>query len=130
MLSDRDSVAGPGPSIPDHVPDELVRRYGRDAGHVVRYRRSPRYRVRQRMSHAAQPLRSADVWTLSLMIFFWAVITASIVGGLAYAVSLMPSVALYVIVPLVGLFVASVGIAAWVVKRRPSEPEGAVITLP
>lgn len=130
MLSDRDSVADPGSPIPDHVPDELVERYGRDAGHVVRYHRSPRYRVGRRVSRVSQPFRSADVWTLSLMIFFWGVIAATIVGGLAYAISLMPWVAVYVGVPLAALFAGSVGLAAWIVKRRPRPTEDTVITLP
>jgi len=120
MRPDQDPLAEfDASSLPDTVPDELVRRYGRQAGHSVRYTRSRRYRVRRGMSRASVPLRSSNVWVLATMIFFWAVIGAAMIGALVYAMVLWPSVGLYVLVPVLGLFVISLGVAAWMTKHRP-----------
>lgn len=123
----------PGPSVPDHVPDELVARYGRQAGHAVRYRRSQRYRFAYRMRRAARPLADTSVWMLAVVIFFWMVIVAAIVGGLAYAIALRPWVGLYVVGPIVLLFGLSVVIALRLADREPEgrrSGEDGVIRLP
>ena len=130
MPTDQDSGSVPQPpAIPDHVPDELVARYGRRAEHQVRYRRSGRYRLTFRARRVVRPLADTSVWMLSVMIFFWMVVTAAIVGGLTYAILLRPWVGLYVVAPLVGMFVVSLVVATRM-SRRGASPDEPVIQLP
>lgn len=130
MPTDQDSGSVPQqPSIPDHVPDDLVAKYGRRAEHEVRYRRSGRYRATFRARRVIRPLADGGVWMLSVMIFFWMVVTAAIVGGLTYAIVLRPWVGLYVVAPLAGMFVLSL-LVAMRIQRRDDPPIGPVIHLP
>ncbi len=118
MPTDQDSGSVPQPpSIPDHVPDELVAKYGRRAEHQVRYRRSGRYRATFRARRAVKPLADTNVWMLTVQIFFWCVVAAAIVGGLTYAIALRPWIGLYVVVPLIGMFAVSLVVALRLSKR-------------
>src|SRR5438067_2017628 len=75
------------------------------------------------------PPADASVCMLSVMIFFWMVVTAAIVGGLTYAIVLRPWVGLYVVGPLVGMFVVSL-IVATRVSRRNASPDEPIVHLP
>lgn len=125
---DSGSMAQP-PAIPDHVPEDLVARYGPGAEHQVRYRRSQRYRARFRARHAIEPLGNTSVWMLTVQIFFWFVVVSAIVGGLAYAIALRPWVGLYIVGPLAGMFVVSL-VVAMRMTRRGEPPGDAIIHLP
>lgn len=124
---DPDSLAEPNPAIPDHVPDDLVQRYGRQAGHTVKYHRSQRYRLSFHLRRAARPLGDTNVWVLAVMIFFWMVVAAAIVGGLVYAISLRPWVAIYIVLPLVAMFGVAL-VAATRMSRSKTDED--VIRLP
>jgi hypothetical protein len=125
---DSGSLAQP-PAIPDHVPDELVAKYGRRAEHQVRYRRSGRYRVTFRARRVVRPLADTSVWMMSVMIFFWMVVTAAIVGGLTYAIVLRPWVGLYIVGPLVLMFLVSL-LVAMRMSHRGGEQTEPIIRLP
>ena len=127
-VQDSGSVPQP-PAVPDHVPDDLVARYGRRAEHLVRYRRSQRYRAAFRARRAIKPLADTGVWMLTVQIFFWVVVTGAIVGGLAYAIAIKPWVGLYVVGPLVGMFVLSL-VVALRLSKRDAPPEDPIIHLP
>jgi hypothetical protein len=114
---------GQPPAVPDRVPDDLVAMYGRRAEHQVRYRRSQRYRARFRARHVIKPLSDTGVWMLTVQVFFWIVVVSAIVGGLAYAIALRPWVGLYVVGPLVGMFVVSLLVAVRLSQRAEQSGE-------
>ena len=120
-----DPLARQGADVPDHVPDDLLTRYGREAGQKVRYRRSQRYRASRGLHDAVSTLRDSDVWMLAVMIFFWLVAGAAAIGAIVYAISLWPWFGAYVLVPLVGLFILSLGLAAKLAKKRQPQDDEA-----
>ena len=121
---DLDPLARQDADVPDHVPDDLLTRYGREAGQKVRYRRSQRYRASRGLHDTVSTLRDSDVWMLAVMIFFWLVAGAAAIGAIVYAISLWPWFGAYILVPLLGLFVLSLGLAAKLTKkRRPQDDE-------
>jgi Flp pilus assembly protein TadB len=86
-----DALPEPNSPPPDHVPDELVRMYGRQAQESVRYTRSRRYRVSKQVRQAGKTFHDAEMWSVAGMVFFWGVAGVALVGGLAYAVYLWPA---------------------------------------
>ena len=66
---------------------------------------------------------------LTVQIFFWVVVTGAVVGGLAYAIAIKPWVGIYVVGPLVGMFVLSL-VVALRLSRRDAPPEDPIIHLP
>lgn len=86
----------PEPDIPppDHVPDELVRMYGRQAEQSVRYSRSRRYRVSKQVKRAGMTFHDAELWSVAALVFFWGVAAVALVGGLVYSVFLWPAAGL------------------------------------
>jgi phosphatidylglycerophosphate synthase len=86
-----DPLLEPGVPPPDHVPDEFVRMYGREAHQSVRYSRSRRYRATKQVRRATTTLHDTELWAVVGLAFFWGVAAVSLVGALAYAVYLWPA---------------------------------------
>jgi hypothetical protein len=108
-----DFAAEPGAPVPDRIPDDLVDRYGSQARHTVRYRRSRRYRLGFRVRQASEPLHDREMWSLAAIIFFWGVAVLAIMGGIGYAVFLWPRVGLSIL----GTFLALLGISLLVALK-------------
>ena len=102
-----DHAAESGLPVPDRIPDDIVDRYGSQARHAVRYRRSRRYRLGYRVRAASEPLHDREVWSLAAIIFFWGVAIAAILGGIGYAVFLWPRIGLSIL----GTFLALIGLS-------------------
>ncbi len=111
-------------SVPDLIPDDLVRHYGEEARQTVRYRRSVRYRWNSWSHPAIAALRTADLWLLTLLLFGCGIIAFAFIGGLVYAVMLAPWVGLYVVLPMVLLFSCSLLASIRITARRRGEPDG------
>ena len=112
-----DYAAQPGAPVPDRVPDELVDRYGSQARHTVRYRRSRRYRVGYKVRQGSQPLRDREMWSLAAIIFFWGVASVAIAGGIAYAIFLWPRIGLSILGGFLTLLGISLGVSLFVTRR-------------
>ena len=115
-----DYTAEPGAPVPDRIPDELVQRYGSQARHVVRYRRSRRYRVGYKVRVRSQPLRDREMWSLAAIIFFWGVAGVAILGGITYAIFLWPRIGLSILGGFLALIGISLGISLAVTRRTNS----------
>jgi hypothetical protein len=112
-----DYAAQPGAPVPDRIPDELVDRYGSQARHTVRYRRSRRYRVGYKVRERSQPLRDRDMWSLAAIIFFWGVATVAIAGGITYAIFLWPRIGLSILGGFLALLGISLGASLFVTRK-------------
>jgi predicted membrane-bound spermidine synthase len=73
-------------------------------------------------------LTDGDVWMLTVLIFFWMVVVSAVVGGLAYAVMLRPAIGLYVVAPLAGMFLLSLGIALRMSSRSEDSSDPVIRT--
>ena len=118
-----DQDAQPELPLPDHVPDELVARYGARARRTVHVSRSWRYPLSRRFKRVRTVVRDGDLWLLTLMVFAWSIVAAGAVGALIYAAFAFPWAALYVVLPVVVLFGLSFGAALRITRRRPNDPE-------
>ena len=118
--------------VPDHVPDDLVNTYGREARQAARYMRSSRYRLGRTVRAAASELHSSTVWMTAVIIFFWMVAGAAVVGAIAYAISLWPWFAAFVLLPLVVLFALALAMASRMVRKQAAAGAGEdpIIQLP
>src|SRR5438046_9463681 len=76
---------------PDHVPDELVRMYGRQAEQSVRYSRSRRYRVSKQVKRAGVTFHDVELWSVAAQVFFWGVAAVGLVAGAVYSSFLLLS---------------------------------------
>src|SRR5947209_1243957 len=75
-----DFVADPGVPPPDHIPDEIIDQYANQARHTVKYRQSRRYRASLRVRKAREPLRDSELWSVTALVFFWAVAGLALTG--------------------------------------------------
>jgi hypothetical protein len=106
----------PVPSLPDHVPDDLLARYGREARRTVRHHLSRRYRVRRRL-HGAASGTNAELWETTAVVFFLGIIGLCGLGGLAYAIYLWPTIGATLTAGLLLLFGASFLVARRMTRR-------------
>jgi len=113
-----DQEAEPDLPLPDHVPDELVARYGAKARRAVKGSRSWRYPLFLRARKARRELRNGDLWLLTLLVFAWSVVGAGALGALVYATVLFPWAFIVVVLPIIVLFGVSFGTALRVTRRR------------
>jgi hypothetical protein len=113
-----DPEAESEPPMPDRVPDELVARYGARARREVRVSRSRRYPLTRRLRRVKGMLRSGDLWLLTLLVFAWSVVAAGAVGALVYAALMFPWAGMFVVLPVVVLFLVSFGAALRVTRRQ------------
>jgi hypothetical protein len=118
-----DQESGSEPPLPDSVPDELVAQYGAQARKTVRTSRTWRYPMSRRVHRAGSVVRQGDLWVLTLMVFAWSVVGAGAIGALIYAAIAFPWAGMYVVLPVVVLFVLSFGISWRITRRRPHVPE-------
>jgi CheY-like chemotaxis protein len=105
-------------ALPDEVPDDFVKRFGREARHAVRYRSSRRYRWGQRARSRAGELHDREVWTVALIVFAMSVFALAFVGALAYMVVLWPWTGLFIVAPVVVLLPFSVWMATRIVRKE------------
>jgi hypothetical protein len=109
--------------IPDHVPDELLDRYGSSARRTVRRSRTWRYPVARRFRGIRAVMLDADLWLATLSVFAWSIVAAGAVGALIYLSFLVPAGAVAVMVPVVAMLAVSAAVAVRLVGRRDREPE-------
>jgi hypothetical protein len=109
--------------IPDHVPDELLDRYGSSARRTVRRSRTWRYPVARRFRGLRSVIFDGDLWLTTLGVFAWSIVAAGAIGALIYLSFLVPAGAVTVMVPLVAIFAVSVAVAVRLVRRKAREPE-------
>jgi len=121
-----DQEAEPDLPLPDHVPDDLVARYGTRARRTVRGSRTWRYPFSKRYRRARSMLKNGDLWLLTLLVFAWSVVAAGAIGALVYATVMFPWAFTFVVVPVIVLFGLSLGTAVRVTKRRDAEAEAQV----
>jgi hypothetical protein len=116
----------PPPPLPDHVPDDLLARYGRDARKSVKQRRSRRARLTRRLrGGSTTPVKRGDseLWETTAVVFFFGVIAVCGLGGLVYAVYLWPTIGMTLVGTLLGLFGLSFFMARRITRRhRGAEP--------
>ncbi len=118
-----DPQAHPEIPVPDHVPDELIERYGAVARRTVRRSRSSRRALIRPLRPVAASLRDPDLWLFVLAVFTWSIVGAGAIGALVYAVLLLPGALEILVVPLVALFGASLAVALTWAKRRAPDVE-------
>lgn len=117
-----DPLPEPDFPAPDHVPDELVRMYGREAHHSVRHSRTRRYRASKQVRRASKTFRDAELWAVAGLVFFWGVAGVALIGGLVYAVYLWPLAGM-ALLGTVGLLLAvSLTVGLRQARRRREEP--------
>jgi hypothetical protein len=107
---------------PDHVPDELVRMYGREAQHSVRRSRTRRYRASKQVRQATKTFHDTELWAVAGLVFFWGVAGVAMIGGLAYAVYLWPVAGISMLATVALIFAVALTVGLRQVKRRRSEP--------
>ena len=118
MASSGDSRAGSFGFLPDHVPDELVARYGKNAHRSVRYSKSVRYRFGQAVARTSQSLKDGDVLATAAVILTWAVAAVALVAGMAYVFVLWPQAAVALLGTLLILGGLSLALALQISKKR------------
>jgi hypothetical protein len=118
--SSGDSRAGSFGFLPDHVPDELVARYGKNAQRSVRYSKSIRHRFGQAVSRTSAPLKDEDVLSTAAVILTWAVAAVALVAGMAYVFVLWPQAAVALLGTLLILGGLSLALALQMSKKRKS----------
>ena len=112
----------PVPSLPDHIPEDLLARYGKDARRTVRQHLSRRYKVTRRIRGAARTT-DAELWETTAVVFFFGIIALCGLGGVAYAVYLWPTIGLSLLVGLVTMFGLSFLLARRMMRRRAPEEQ-------
>ncbi len=123
MASSGDSRAGSFGFLPDHVPDELVARYGKNAQRSVRYSKSTRYRVGQAVARTSASLKDGDVLSTAAVILTWAVAVVALVVGMAYVFVLWPEAAMALLGTLLILGGLSLAMALQMSKKRKAAEE-------
>ena len=126
MARSGDSRADSFGFLPDHVPDELVARYGKNAQRSVRYSKSSRYRLGQAVARTTGSLKNEDVLSTAAVIMTWAVAVVALVAGMAYVFVLWPEAA----VALTGMLLILGGLSlalALQISRKRREAEEAVL---
>ncbi len=126
MGSSGDSRAGSFGFLPDHVPDDLVERYGKTAQRSIRYSKSTRYRLRQAITRTSAPLKDGDVLSTAAVILTWAVAVVALVAGMAYVFVLWPEAAVALLGTLLILGGLSLALALQIAKKR-KEAEQALL---
>ena len=126
MARSGDSRADSFGFLPDHVPDELVARYGRNAQRSVRYSKSTRYRLGQVVTRTTASLKNGDVLSTAAVIMTWAVAAVALVAGLAYVFVLWPQAAVALTGTLLILCGLSLALALQISRKR-KEAEEAVL---
>jgi hypothetical protein len=126
VASSGDSRAGSFGFLPDHVPDDLVARYGKNAQRSVRYSKSTRYRLGQAIARTTASLRDGDVLSMAAVILTWAVAAVALVAGMAYVFVLWPEAAVALTGTLLILGGLSLALALQISKKR-KEAEEAVL---
>jgi hypothetical protein len=107
---------------PDTIPDDVLKRFGDEARHAVRYRKSRRYRVFTNLRSGIQVFRDGEVWTTALVIFGISAVALLFIGALAYTVVLWPPALFLVVLPVCVLMPLSFWVASRMVrKERPPE---------
>jgi CheY-like chemotaxis protein len=117
-LSESLGTSPPLEALPDEVPDDFVRRFGREARHAVRYRASRRYRWGQRARSRAGELHDREVWAVALIVFGLSVCALAFLGALAYMVVLWPWTGLFIVTPVVVLLPFSLWMATRIVRKE------------
>jgi hypothetical protein len=120
MMPNPQSESFPDP--PDHVPDELVQMYGREAEHSVRYSRSRRYRVSRHVRKASVGLHNKEIWSVAGLVFFWGIAALALVGALAYAVFLWPVAGLSMLGAIVLLVAVALSVGVRASRRQREQP--------
>ena len=113
-------------TVPDHVPDDLVSKYGRGARRTVRLSRRPRAPIRtraRRLRVVGRAALNADAWLVALSVFAWSVIGVGALAALVYAVMLLPGAVPILVLPLAVLLVASLGVGVRAARRGAREAE-------
>ncbi len=126
MASSGDSRAGSFGFLPDHVPDDLVARYGKNAQRSIRYSKSSRYRVRQALTRTSASLKDGDVLSTAAVILTWAVAAVALVAGMTYVFVLWPQAAVALLGTLLILGGLSLALALQISKKR-KDAEQAVL---
>jgi hypothetical protein len=126
MARSGDSRADSFGFLPDHVPDELVARYGKNAQRSVRYSKSTRYRLGQSIARTASSLKDGDVLSTAAVILTWAVAAVALVAGMAYVFVLWPEAAVALMGTLLILGGISLALALQISRKR-KEAEEAVL---
>jgi hypothetical protein len=122
MTVNRMSEPDPNEILPDHVPDELVRMYGREAEHSVRYSRSRRYRVSRQVHKASVGLHDVEIWSAAGLVFFWGIAALALVGGLAYAVFLWPAAGLSMVATVALLSAVALTVGVRTARKQREQP--------
>ena len=107
-------IRGPGHSVPDSIPEELVAVYGQQARHTVRYRRSLRYRLAR---HIGRRLSGLDVWYVVAAALLWAVISGAAIAAIVLAAMQWPGPTLDAVV-IAAVSVVSSTLTLVVIRRR------------
>jgi hypothetical protein len=126
MARSGDSRADSFGFLPDHVPDELVARYGKNAQRSVRYSKSTRYRLGQTIGRTASSLKDGDVLSTAAVILTWAVAAVALVAGMAYVFVLWPEAAVALMGTLLILGGLSLALALQISRKR-KEAEEAIL---
>ncbi len=113
-----DQGSQPDLPLPEHVPEELVQRYGAKARRTVRGSRTWRHPFALRYRRVRHLLKDRDLWVLTLVVFTWSVVAAAAVGALIYATMMFPWAFWFVVVPVIVLFGLAFGAALRVTRRR------------
>jgi hypothetical protein len=117
-----DPLPEPEFPAPDHVPDDLVRMYGRDAQHSVKHSRTRRYRATKQVRQATKTFKDTEIWAVAGMVFFWGVAGVALIGGLVYAVYLWPAAGIGLLATVAVIFGVSLVVGLRQAKRRRDEP--------
>ena len=123
MASNSDSVAGSFGFLPDHVPDDLVARYGKTAQRSVRYSKSTRYRLGQAVAKTSDSLKDTDVLSTAAVILMWAVAVVALIAGMAYIFVLWPEAGVALMGTLFILGGLSLALALHISKKRKAAEE-------
>ena len=123
MARSGDSRADSFGFLPDHVPDELVARYGKNAQRSVRYSKSSRYRLGQAVTRTTASLKNGDVLSTAAVIMTWAVAAVALVAGIAYVFVLWPEAAVALTGTLLILCGLSLALALQISRKRKDAEE-------
>ncbi len=126
MARSGDSRAESFGFLPDHVPDELVARYGKNAQRSVRYSKSTRYRLGQAVARTTGSLKNGDVLSTAAVIMTWAVAAVALVAGMAYVFVLWPEAAVALTGTLLILGGLSLALALQISRKHKEAEEAAL----